>query len=258
MQYFRFFVYILVVVNFSLFASNNYDEKAQNYAQIDIHGQGTVFLSFRDIPELLSQYFPMPKNKIFSLDYGCGAGRSTRFLKFLGIEKVDSVDIHQAMLNEAKHVDAEGNYQFIESGHIPVLAETYDLAFSSFVFVEIGDEKEIVQIFKDIYRVLKPGGIFIIVTPSEEAFNPAHQWLSYQTYATHSDFESGQLIEFKIKEINLELADYYWTDADFKKWSEQAGFVQVVKHRPLGKVSDEINWASEWHVSPYTIYIFQK
>lgn len=258
MKLFRFLIYLFIAVHPAIFAHNNYDEKAEDYAKIDIKGQGTVFLSFRDIPELLDQFFLMQRNEISGVDYGCGAGRSTRFLKSIGINKIDGFDINQAMILGAKKFDPQGNYQLIESAQIPVKDNTYDLAFSSFVFVEVGEEEEIVRIFKEIGRVLKPGGIFIVVTPSEEAFDPAYQWLSYDIYAEDNHFKSGQLIKIKINEIDLELADYYWTHADFEKWSKQSDFVQLVKHQSLGKQSDEIDWASEWHVPPYTIYIFKK
>jgi ubiquinone/menaquinone biosynthesis C-methylase UbiE len=216
-------------------------------------GTKTVYLSFRDVKGLLK-----PNEDWMCLDYGCGAGRSTRFLKSIGLSKVDSVDVSQAMLKEAMDKDPTGNYQLIESGKIAADNDIYDLVFSSFVFVEIGDKQEIKKIFKEAHRVLKKDGLFVIVTPSEEAFNPKNQWLSYTIDVNNFPHKSGDIIPIKIKDIDLDLLDYYWEEADFKAWGKEAGFKLETMHAPLGQIEDQIFWASEWQVSPYKVFIFKK
>ena len=68
---------------------------AKEYAELEV--EGTYFLAFRDVPNLLEKY---AKGKR-ALDYGCGTGRSTRFLKKLGFETI-GIDINQHMLDKAK------------------------------------------------------------------------------------------------------------------------------------------------------------
>ena len=49
-------------------------QRADSYASIGI--EGTYYLAFRDLPEILAAHVSGRR----ALDFGCGAGRSTRFL----------------------------------------------------------------------------------------------------------------------------------------------------------------------------------
>src|SRR6476619_2966881 len=83
---------------------------------------GTQFLAFRDLPTLLSKYVSGLK----TLDYGCGAGRSTIHLKSLGLE-AEGVDISAEMIEHAISYDSEGRYQVIDSARLQVENSSYDL-----------------------------------------------------------------------------------------------------------------------------------
>ncbi|MBD3299394.1 MAG: hypothetical protein GF341_12105, partial [candidate division Zixibacteria bacterium] len=56
------------------------DQRAESYAKLEF--PGTYYLAYRDIPELLKTHVTGRK----ALDFGCGTGRSTRFLKALGFD----------------------------------------------------------------------------------------------------------------------------------------------------------------------------
>ena len=56
--------------------------------------------------------FYVNDQKQFYHCFGCGAGRSTRFLKRLGFETI-GVDISPAMLEQARSVDPDGDYRLI-------------------------------------------------------------------------------------------------------------------------------------------------
>ena len=55
---------------------------ADDYAKLDF--SNTYHLAFRDLPEIYSAYV----KGTAALDFGCGAGRSTRFLQGLGFETI--------------------------------------------------------------------------------------------------------------------------------------------------------------------------
>lgn len=59
--------------------THDYKKYANDYSKLGV--TGTYFLEFRDIPFILEEY---AKDKKKILDYGCGTGRSTRFIKDLG------------------------------------------------------------------------------------------------------------------------------------------------------------------------------
>jgi ubiquinone/menaquinone biosynthesis C-methylase UbiE len=70
------------------------EERARAYATLQF--PGTYYLAFRDLPALIRRYNHGGR----ALDFGCGTGRSTRFLRNLGLEVI-GVDISQAMLDQA-------------------------------------------------------------------------------------------------------------------------------------------------------------
>jgi len=65
---------------------------------------GTGFLAFRDMKKILDQ----PIQGAKALDFGCGAGRSTRLLSSYGFD-VTGVDIDEEMINEAKNLSGDIN-----------------------------------------------------------------------------------------------------------------------------------------------------
>ena len=131
--------------------TNDYSDTAGQYGEAEF--VGVIYLAFRDVPMLIERYATGTR----ALDYGCGAGRATRLLKREGLDAV-GVDISEAMLAVARENDPQGDYRQIESGVIPFENESFDLAFSSFVFFEIPSVAEMTKAAADIRRVLKPGG----------------------------------------------------------------------------------------------------
>src|SRR6266700_3987316 len=58
------------------------EERARAYATLQF--PGTYYLAFRDLPALIRRY----NHGRRALDFGCGTGRSTRFLRNLGLEVI--------------------------------------------------------------------------------------------------------------------------------------------------------------------------
>ena len=71
------------------------------------------------------------------MDFGCGAGRSTRFLQKLGFDAI-GVDISEDMLKKARELDPKGDYCLIQDGYLNQFKDdSYDLALSAFTFDNI-------------------------------------------------------------------------------------------------------------------------
>lgn len=61
------------------------------------------------------------------------------------------------------------------------------------------------------------------LTLSESFWNPIHQWVSYeQNYPENRFPKSGQKSRLKIKNVNLELTDSYWTEKDIIDCANQS------------------------------------
>ena len=78
---------------------NSYEDakRAAAYAQLEF--PGTYYLAYRDLPEIIGHHINGRK----ALDFGCGTGRSTRFLKELGFDVI-GVDISEEMITIAKEI----------------------------------------------------------------------------------------------------------------------------------------------------------
>ncbi len=104
--------------------SNVYDDKARADAYAKLEFPGTYYLAYRDLPAVIGEHVQGTK----ALDFGCGTGRSTRFLRKLGFDSVVGVDIAEQMVVQARERDPQGEYRLVPDGDLSELAAgTYDL-----------------------------------------------------------------------------------------------------------------------------------
>ena len=79
------------------------DLRAESYARLEF--PGTYYLAYRDLPEIIGKYAEGNN----ALDFGCGTGRSARFLKKLGFN-VTGIDISRSMISIAENLNPGGKY----------------------------------------------------------------------------------------------------------------------------------------------------
>ena len=229
---------------------NDTMENAQKYAASGF--ENTYFLGYRELPLFLEKYSSGKR----AVDYGCGAGRSTRFLQSNGFQVI-GVDISKKMLQQATRLDDKSYYLHIKNARIPVFDASCDLVLSSFVLFTVPTKEQLFAIFKEAYRCLRDGGIFIIVTGSEELYS--HEWLSYQTdYPQNANLKSGDTAKIKLRDLGIEFSNYYWTESDYNELICSSGFKILEKHFPYGKLNEGRAWISEMKHAPYVIYVLQK
>ncbi len=231
--------------------THDYEKHAGAFADLEM--QGTQYLAFRDIPMLIDEH----AGAIASvLDYGCGAGRSTRFLKRLGYDAV-GVDISQDMLQQARSKDEAGLYYHVPSGRLPFEDSAFDLIFASYVFLEVSRIEEIETILKELKRVLKKDGIIILVTSSTEATEGSWVSLSYAFPENDKALRSGDTVKLLIQGIDVVLYDYFWTEEDYIGAAQRAGLNLTALHKPLGLPDETIEWRDETKMSPIAIYVLR-
>ncbi len=232
--------------------TNDYARKAQQYAELQI--EGTLLLAYRAFGQLFAKYI---KEGNRALDFGCGTGRSTRYLRELGFE-AQGVDIDPNMLEMAVKEDPHGKYRLIENEKIPQRDSYYDLVFSTLVLLEIPKLEKMKIVFEDVYRTMRFNGVFIVLTVNDDFYE--HEWVSINTnYQENKKLLSGDVAKVKIKEINLELNDFYWKKEDYRKIANEAGFSIVEELCPKANTNDKnIAWISEKDYSPYVIFVMKK
>lgn len=228
------------------------EEEVAKYSSFGI--EGTSWLAFRDIPELVKKYRIGPK----TLDYGCGSGRSTRFLKSLSLSPIGA-DICPKFLKEALQHNDDLDYLFIKNSEVPVIDEYFDFVFSSFVLLMVPSRNEMIAILGEIRRVMKDGAYFVILTGSEEIHRPDRDWVSYETdFVENYRLGSGSVSKLRIREAGMTFTDYNWLNEDYIQAIKDSGFELLETFSPLGKETDPIRWKMETSYSPYTVYVLRK
>lgn len=107
------------------------------------------------------------------LEIGCGVGRITaRLAQFF--QSVTALDVSSAMLAYAMKRISAANIEWClsDGDRIPCADDTFDAVFSCHVFQHFPDAEAGFQTFREIARVLKPGGTFMVHLPVHH-FPPA-------------------------------------------------------------------------------------
>lgn len=163
------------------------------------------------------------------LDYGCGAGRSTRFLRESVSKEVVGVDIDSGMLQKAEEQPVSGiKYSHIRSGEIPCTKGQFDLTFSGIVFLEVSDPAEMHRIFKELYRATSKEGTLIILVATKSGYiTDSDNWKCLLSAEAKETLRNGDPVPTGTTDSNEVFMDYYWSDSFYKEAFDRAGFKLV-------------------------------
>jgi SAM-dependent methyltransferase len=135
--------------------ANNWERKAPNSLS-DFTGRPPVFELCGNVKDL------------DVLDLGCGEGYCTRHLANLKPATIHGVDISEEMITLAKRQEEtlkqNITYSKGNATELDFANESKDLVLAMFLFNYL-DTNQTIQTFKEIYRVLKPGGHFVFAVP---------------------------------------------------------------------------------------------
>ncbi|MEW6187964.1 MAG: class I SAM-dependent methyltransferase, partial [Thermodesulfobacteriota bacterium] len=194
-------------------------ERAKAYAELEF--PGTYSLAYRDLPQIIQTHVLGKK----ALDFGCGTGRSTRFLKNLGFEVI-GVDISEQMIQKARARDPRGDYRLIADGDLRSFEDSmFDLVFSIFTFDNIPSMEKKVTLFREFNRLLSKEGRIINLVSSPEIYR--HEWVSFTT----QDFPEnhwaglGDVVKIIMKDVRdiRPVEDILWTEEGYQKVFLRAG-----------------------------------
>lgn len=234
--------------------THDYQAFSEQYSELDI--EGTYYLAFAGAAQLIDRLIEQGVLGQRVLDFGCGTGRSTRFLKTLGLEPI-GVDISPSMLAQARHHDPVGHYQLLEAPQLPFPNAQFDVVFQSFVLLEYASLTQMVATFKEFNRVLDANGIIIVVTGSEDYY--LYNWTSFQVdVPTQAPCCSGDKVRIAIRGTEIHLFDYYWSDRDYRSVFEETGFEVVEVLQPLAQGHEPIKWMNELKHPCWTLYVLKK
>lgn len=231
---------------------NCYDDAKRAAAYARLGFPGTYYLAFRDLPEVISKY----TSGGIALDFGCGSGRSTSFLKNLGYATI-GVDISKNMINNARDLDPKGDYRLIKKADLRQFAKEYfDLILAAFTFDNISNPEKLENL-QAMKKCLKPSGSIIILVSSPEIY--VNEWLSFSTrdFPENHHAKSGDIVKNFIKDIedNRAVEDYMCFDEQYRQFFEQAQLTMIDVFKPLGYPHEPFAWVNETRISPWVIYL---
>lgn len=233
--------------------SNVYDDAQRAQAYSTLEFPGTYYLAFRDLPEILARHI----GGRFALDFGCGAGRSTRFLRELGYEAF-GVDISRSMIDAAKSADPEGGYHLISDGDFRGLEPLrFDLIFSAFAFDNIAGAEWRATLLARLSALLNENGRIVLLGSTPEIYT--HEWASFTTksFPENRSAKGGQKVQIVMKDVpdSRPVVDLIWFHSDYLELFASAG-LRLMEHRlPLGRKDEPYDWLSETQIAPWMIYV---
>lgn len=148
----------------------------------------------------------LPKQGRF-LEIGCGIGRMTQFIRLV-YEYVYGTDISGTMIAEGKKRMNGMNVTLSETDGVslPFENDLIDVAFSYLVFQHMKSREMVEGNFQEVYRVLKPGGIFKVLLRADHIKN-LEKWWAGVDYSPETAKELSSAVGFTL--IQLEVVKTY-------------------------------------------------
>jgi len=233
--------------------ANAYEDARRAEAYATLEFPGTYYLAYRDLPEVLRRHVAGGT----ALDFGCGTGRSTRFLRGLGFAPV-GVDISPDMIARAHDLDPSGTYRLIPDADFRDLApRAFGLVLSVFTFDNIPGMEHRVRILRGLGRLLASGGRIVLLDATPELY--VNEWASFSTkpFEENAVAKTGDIVRTIITDVEdrRPVDDVFWSDEDYRESFVRAGLTVVETVHPLGREGEPCEWVNETRIAPWVIYV---
>jgi len=232
---------------------NSYQDeiRAKAYAKLEFHN--TYYLAFRDLLDLFKKH--VKGNK--AIDFGCGTGRSTRFLQKHGFDAI-GIDISKYMIINAKKIDPIGKYYLIKDEDYSQFNNSYDLILSAFTFDNIPLDKK-TYLFSGLANLLKKDGRIVNLVSSPEMYT--YEWSSFSTkdFPENKNAKSGDIVPIITTDFEDKRPcyDIFCSVKDYKKIYDESGLEIIDKIQPLANGKEPYKWINETTIAPWTIYVLK-
>lgn len=236
--------------------ANVYEDnhRAASYDKLEF--PGTYYLAFRDIPGLIAMHVTGKR----ALDFGCGAGRSTRFLKNLGLDTI-GVDISEEMLRHARSRDPGGTYLLSSNESLNLSSDLqFDVILSAFTFDNIPTAERKLLLLHNLSGLLAPSGKIINLVSSPEIYK--HEWASFTTadFPENRSANTGDRVKIIMKDVEdrRPVEDILWSHDSYLDLFARAQLRVIETLSPLARNDEPFQWLSETSVAPWTIYVLAR
>jgi SAM-dependent methyltransferase len=228
--------------------------RAQSYSRLTF--PNTYYLAYRDLPEIISRH--VTGNR--AVDFGCGTGRSSRFLKDLGFD-VTGIDIAKDMLAIARELDNKGDYQLVSNGMYDHLGiSRFDLVQSIFTFDNIPGWDNRTKILTGLRKLMKPGGRMICLDSTPELYVNECASFTTRDFPENRNARTGDIVRCIMLDVEDKRAveDIFWTVSDYYKLFGLARLEVEAIYRPLGYDNEPFEWVTEKEIAPWMIFVLKQ
>jgi len=238
---------------YTLDFNNSYQDeiRAKAYAKLEFHN--TYYLAYRDLPNLIIKHVRGDK----AIDFGCGTGRSTRFLQKHGFDTI-GIDISKDMIKHAKTIDPKGKYYVIKDGDFSRIKNSYDIILSAFTFDNIPNGNK-TDLFSKLRVLLKKEGIIVNLVSSPEMYT--HEWASFSTkdFPENKNAKSGDIVPIITTDFEDERPcyDIFCSVEEYQKIYDESDLQITDKIKPLANGKEPYEWINETTIAPWTIYVLK-
>ena len=179
---------------------------AESFSKAATNYEESAFLQKEVASRLLERLELMNVKPKTVLDAGCGTGFCTRILdKKFSKAKTIGVDIAAGMIEYAKKQKGLFNkieYQIADVEKLPFNNSQFDLIFSNLTVQWVGDLK---QMFTELNRVLKPGGLLVFSTLGPDTLIELKQsWQQVDQRVHVNDFFDMHIVGDKVHAAQFE------------------------------------------------------
>jgi ubiquinone/menaquinone biosynthesis C-methylase UbiE len=235
---------------------NVYDDAQRAEAYSKLEFPGTYYLAYRDLRAIIAEHVTGP----MALDFGCGAGRSTRFLRQLGFQAI-GIDVSSSMIQLARDADPNGEYLTVENGDFSAFETArFDVVLSAFAFDNIPDQGHRCELLRGLGRLLKDQGRVVLLGSTPEIYT--HEWASFTTkdYPENRCAKSGDNVRIVMKDVadGRPVVDLVWFHEDYLKLFAACELDLIGYYTPLGRNDEPYSWVSETSIAPWMIYVVKK
>ena len=231
--------------------NNSWDNNVRSLSYSKLGFPNTYYLAYRDLPEIIAKHALGSK----ALDFGCGTGRSTRFVKNLGFEAI-GMDISPLMIEKAIQSDPDGQYLLVKDGEYQHVSGSFDLITSIFTFDNIPEVNRL-KILKALKSKLNNTGCMVMLDANSEMYT--REWASFtnKDFPENQNAKTGDIVRICMTDVEDQspVEDFLFTPKDYFKLFSDAGLKVVATYAPLGKPEEPYQWKSELTVAPWLIYV---
>lgn len=226
---------------------NNKTDYAKEYAKVELIGQ--YLLAAHCVREKLMLF---KENIHYLVDFGCGAGKSTRAIAncvreggvIVGVDISDDMLIEARGLNEKlkdklPRVKFEYKKIMTQNGveKIPLADEVADAVTTTIVLVEIQSEEQLRNAFHEMGRITKPGGQLVVINSSDKITCEDFTSFTYAPFPENKERKDNiRKCKSTVSNIVWE-KERHWSREILTQFAEEAGFKNLSVEYPLATES---------------------